>query len=518
MAFSFLQEPISNPDDFIVFSNWAPIIGYTLYRSDDNYTDDKFYYKLVLKVDSGILSNNIINQGTLKQRPNGYSVDVVNGRARAIFDLRDIVNSTLCDTVIDLNCIGIPFGSIHELGDNTYECSSDATPCQPIFSKNGDREGKYQIDQFLVYSKEWYSDSQFTSPSIQVESGNAIAWFIRATEPLTTPRGTDPYAFIDEAVTKKYMPIPLSLGGVGNSRFLSDVSEKNVHSFKAGLTLDGYINKVKVDDYHTVAFINKGYQWNCQLEWIRVEYFEADGTALNAGNLLNVNTGTTLYGGSDPTTQTQNTLQDECLLYFGCGPANLQAQSIDTSLRPFAVNNRTWSFYTIQGFSDTLPDGKVTAKYYFVRQEDDCKPFLTVRLGWVNSKGAYDYFNFMKKSEITTDITRTHYESMLGTYNKSVFRYNDTDRGKNINKVTALKKQKIQTDWLTETEALMIESLLVSTNVFTIKNLKAGVGTEYTQPVVITDKSFKKKTLVNDGIKIQYTVNIEFANLTNTNN
>ena len=52
----------------------------------------------------------------------------------------------------------------------------------------------------------------------------------------------------------------------------------------------------------------------------------------------------------------------------------------------------------------------------------------------------------------------------------------------------------------------------------TIKNLKAGVGTEYTQPVVITDKSFKKKTLVNDGIKIQYTVNIEFANLTNTNN
>ena len=206
------------------------------------------------------------------------------------------------------------------------------------------------------------------------------------------------------------------------------------------------------------------------------------------------------------------------MLYFGCGPANLQAQSIDTSLRPFAVNNRTWSFYTIQGFSDTLPDGKVTAKYYFVRQEDDCKPFLTVRLGWVNSKGAYDYFNFMKKSEITTDITRTHYESMLGTYNKSVFRYNDTDRGKNINKVTALKKQKIQTDWLTETEALMIESLLVSTNVFTIKNLKAGVGTEYTQPVVITDKSFKKKTLVNDGIKIQYTVNIEFANLTNTNN
>ena len=516
MSLSFIQEPVANPDDYIVFSNWSPINGYTLYRSDDNYTDDKYYYKLVLEVKSGIPDNNLIVQGSLRQRPNGYSVDIVNGRARAIFDLRDIVNSTLCDTVIDNNCIGVPFGSIHEVGANTYECSSDAIPCKPIFSKNGDRNGKYQIDQFLLYSKEWYSDDQFKSPSIQVESGNAISWWIKASMPLTTPRGDDPYAFIDERVTRTYMPIPVALGGVGDSKFLSDVSEDGVHSFKPGLTLEGHINKVKVDDYHTVAFINRGNYFNCMLEWIRVEYFEADGTPLNSGNLVNTNTGTTLFGGSDPATQTQDTLQDEMLLYFGCGPANLQAQSIDTTLRPFAVNNRTWAFYTIQGMSD-YTDARVTDKYYFVRQWDDCKEFLTVRLGWVNSKGAYDYFNFVKKSEITTDITRTHYESMLGTYDKSVFRYNDTDRGKNVNKVTALKKQKIQTDWLTEVEALMIESLLVSTNVFTIKNIKAGVGTEFTQPVVVTDKSFKKKTLINDGIKIKYTINIEFANLTNTN-
>jgi len=36
-------------------------------------------------------------------------------------------------------------------------------------------------------------------------------------------------------------------------------------------------------------------------------------------------------------------------------------------------------------------------------------------------------------------------------------------------------------------------------------------------PVVITDKRFTKKTSVNNKIKIQYTVNLEYANKVRTN-
>ena len=116
----------------------------------------------------------------------------------------------------------------------------------------------------------------------------------------------------------------------------------------------------------------------------------------------------------------------------------------------------------------------------------------------------------------------------MGTYDKSVYRYNDTDRGKSVNKVTAVTKQTIQTGWISEQDGWLIENLLLSRNVFTIRNLVTNIceepdywgmdfGTATTQPVLVTDKSFKKKTTINDGIKIQYTIKIEFAQSVNTN-
>ena len=53
----------------------------------------------------------------------------------------------------------------------------------------------------------------------------------------------------------------------------------------------------------------------------------------------------------------------------------------------------------------------------------------------------------------------------------------------------------------------------MSTNVQIVEN----ADTDYTVPVLITDKSIVRKTQANDGVKIQYTINIEYANPLNTN-
>ena len=133
-------------------------------------------------------------------------------------------------------------------------------------------------------------------------------------------------------------------------------------------------------------------------------------------------------------------------------------------------------------------------------------------MAWRNSVGGYDYWNFNKKSTQTLSVERNNYNALIGTYNKSVWRYNDTQRGKTTRQTTASLKETLNTDWLSENEATLMEKLLMSTNVYIIENS----ATEFTQGVLITDSSIVKKTVANDRL-IQYTINIEYANPINTN-
>jgi hypothetical protein len=205
------------------------------------------------------------------------------------------------------------------------------------------------------------------------------------------------------------------------------------------------------------------------------------------------------------------------LLYFGCGPANLEASTVDafssagTSSGAAKPSNFSgWAYYTIRGVDDTYAG--MTDLYYFIKQDGSCKGYKVRRLAFRNSLGAYDYFNFKMKSTQTVDIRRNNFSTMLGTFDKSKYRYNNTQRGKATRQVTATVKETLNTDWITEEDANLLEKLIMSTNVYIVENS----DTTYTEGVVITDSSFIRKTNVNDNL-IQYTVQIEYANPLNTN-
>ena len=101
---------------------------------------------------------------------------------------------------------------------------------------------------------------------------------------------------------------------------------------------------------------------------------------------------------------------------------------------------------------------------------------------------------------------------MIGTFNKSKYRYNNTQRGQKTRQVTAKLKETLNTDWITEAQGVLIEKLLMSTDAQIVVN----DDTDNTEGVIITDSSFVKKTVANDKL-IQYTINIEYANPINTN-
>ena len=485
---SFVQEPINTTSKAPVITNWTPMVGYMVYQDD---ISGLFYFKLILEVRLDDASGTLI--GKIKQRRNGYSVDIANNDARAFFDLRDIVNSVLTPTVFDQNDTGQPFRTIHKVGVNTA-----AKP----FSVNGDNttDGT-QIQTIFVKAYQQYSEtasaipSEDTSPTV-----NDTLHYMEASLPLMTERSSSA-DYVQSTAFNVYN------GSGATDLFLSDLQTDS-----GEYNLTGYINYIQETDYHTVAFLNDNTNFDSDIDFIEVAYYTSAGALIGGKQYIPNVSGN---GGEAPT---DGSLTDaERLLYFGAGPGNLEASTVTPNggssgdAQPSNFSN--WAYYTIRGTGNaTSTIAYKTATYYFIKEDGSCKGFKVRRLAWRNSVGGYDYFNFKLKSTQTTSINRDNYNSMIGTFNKSRYRYNNTQRGKTTRQTTAILRETINTDYITEAQGVLIEKLLMSTDVQIVQN----ADTDFTEGVIITDSSFVKKTSANDKL-IQYTINIEYANPINTN-
>ena len=477
MAFTFEQEPVNTTSKVPVITNWTPLIGYMVYRSDS--IASWYFYKLVLEVRLDDASGTLLAK--MKQRRNGYSSDVTNNRARAFFDLRDIVNSQLQNTVTDQNDTGAPFRTIHKVGVNTA-----AKP----FSVNDN-----QLKTIYVKAYEFYSTAATTTPTDQTGSAiNDTLYYIQASLPLMTARSTDTDYIQSNAFN------------VYNASSATDLFLSDVETSAGDYSLSGYINYIQDTDYHTVAFLNDNSNFDSDIDFIEVAYYNSSGSLINSKQYI---ANISANGGEAPT---DGSLTDsERLLYFGCGAGNLEAQSDTTAARP--SNNSGWVYYTIRGTGNN--SGTIaykTATYYFIKQSGSCKDFKVRRLAWRNSVGGYDYFNFKMKSTQTINVQRDNYNSMIGTFNRSKWRYNNTQRGKTTRQTTANLTEMLNTDWITEQDANLLEKLIMSTDVYIVEN----ADTDFTQAVIVKDSTFIKKTKANDNM-IKYTINIEYANPVNTN-
>ena len=476
MAFTFVQEPIGSTTTSPVLTNWTPVVPYTVYRS--NSVASYFYYKLVLEVRLDTSGGELLAK--LKQRRNGYTTDIAVNYARATFDIRDIVNTQLEHTLQDMND---KTTSIHTLGKNA--------PAKP-YSKN-----YHQVKKIYVKAYENYSTAENTSPTDQTGSAiNDTKFYIAASLDLNTPRGTDD--FQDTAFSA------YSLDGDGDL-FLSDVQEQGFNLAVGGTS--ARVNYVQSDDYHTVGFLNGEDDFDSIPSRMYITYYDSSGSIIGSTQYI---TNSDASGGAVPQTSgTEVNLTSEMLLYFGAGPGNLQAQSAKTAVRP--SNFTDWHFYTVQAYN---ADGSAarSAKYYFVNQDGSCRGFKVRRLAWINSKGCWDYFNFRSKSIQKLEVKRNNYERMLGSFSEDMYAYDNFRGGKTTRATTAVLKETIQTDFISEADAVLLENLIMSTSVQIVQNS----DTDYTVPVMITSSSFIRKTVANDRL-IKYTIEIEYANPVNTN-
>ena len=161
-------------------------------------------------------------------------------------------------------------------------------------------------------------------------------------------------------------------------------------------------------------------------------------------------------------------------------------------------------YYTIQFGKETAfpvytPASRV---YCFYIIPDDCR-FDNVRLGWTNTCGGVDYFNFTKKSELSYNYDRKQYQKVVGQYNAATFSFNTYDRGTTDRYVNTTKGLQINSDWISVGEFELLQTLCRSNDVFIINDDATLTPVLVdTQNFVIKDERYSK--LYNVTLNLKY--------------
>jgi hypothetical protein len=185
-------------------------------------------------------------------------------------------------------------------------------------------------------------------------------------------------------------------------------------------------------------------------------------------------------------------------------PANLNDWT-GLTVKPSLFPN--WRCYTV-GILNAA-NGSVSETYIFYNAHDygqsDCN-WDNIRLGWVNSRGGWDYFNFTKKSETTNEIERKQYRKVLFNGSPTIFSPNDRSLLQRQN--LAQQVLTVTSDYITEGEFQLLRSLLVSNQVTW---LTEEAGTPVEVPVNIEDTSFVEKKN-RDGKQYNVTLRVRLSN------
>ena len=181
--------------------------------------------------------------------------------------------------------------------------------------------------------------------------------------------------------------------------------------------------------------------------------------------------------------------------FFAANPSNL----ID-----FGLDFTDVKYYTIQiGKETAFPVYSARSRVYcFYIVPNDCK-FDNVRLGWSNTVGGVDYFNFTKKSELSYNYDRKQYQKVIGNYNTASFSFNTYDRGITDRYVNTTKGLQINSDWVSVGEFNLLQTLCRSNDVYIIND--DGTTTPVlvdTQNFVIKDERYSK--LYNVTLNLKY--------------
>jgi len=214
----------------------------------------------------------------------------------------------------------------------------------------------------------------------------------------------------------------------------------------------------------------------------------------------------------------------ERLQFFGVGPQNLTAQTIDAGFATH-FNAGTVAHYEVFFMDDstTVPSNTSTASmaslcYRFEVKSASCiyrslngtNKYNYVTLAWQNSLGAWDYQPFALKHQRTTgNIERKTFDQVAGNWNTAgtgvQFAYRGDEGGLTTTQVTARQSMVAHTDLFNEDEVDFLENLWLSPKVQLLNYDGSSI------PITITGKNWVRKNNLNEGGPFTYQITFEYG-------
>ena len=501
----------TNTFDECLPSNYWPIAPVTVRIDDDLSSFYKVKYILKIYKDSVSVSNQLM---TLKQRTNNNSSTT---NQVAIFDIKDVVNTQLKFTNNDSNNTSY---TVHKIGSNDVD---------KLFSKNNGT-----IKTIVVVATWERATSATAAPEEQTgDTVQMTMYFSPATFRLFQIVNEDINPlnkyFINDSISKALTNV-----GMQYDTRIRNAPEGGTGIF--GTKLIGNINYVSEKFcYHTLGFLNKT-GWGSDGQYISLQYYNKDGST--NGSLYTIQNNSS-QGGVAPTSATDD---ESYMLFVGVGTANLQTYTGACFKDGVSTTNfdgqpsemGDWAYYRVRFCNSSDGTGFKSTLYYFVKDTTikryvdvagdgyvtNCQNQEVMRLGWINERGAWDYYNFRGGFVETLTTERSNYSSMIGSEELNegtVYTFDTWSRGKRVLKTNTKLTAKVETQFISQETAEFLEPLFSSPAVMIIDNgLTTQTFEDYSQPVIITSKSFERKTTEKNRIEIKYTFDIEYASQLNT--
>jgi len=231
---------------------------------------------------------------------------------------------------------------------------------------------------------------------------------------------------------------------------------------------------------------------------IRFEYYDSEGNSLG-GETIDIDTANGAY-------DVWSANAKNLIVHVGCYPANLQGWS--STFRTLLTAATPVKYYTINAAGLSAR----TQTYTININCTNTKGYESIRLCWLNQWGVWDYYTFTQKSVRSTTTQGSTYKQLEGTWNQSKYRLDSFRGGKKAFRVNAMEKITMNTDFVTEADAVIFEELINSPEVYLLKGYQTddarSVLNQYVTPVRITTSNFTTKTIANDKL-MQYTFEIE---------
>jgi len=185
-------------------------------------------------------------------------------------------------------------------------------------------------------------------------------------------------------------------------------------------------------------------------------------------------------------------------------PGNLN-DSTGLPVKPSLFPN--WRYYQVVILNSSNNPVSETYIFYNAKAygQSDCW-WDKIRLGWVNSRGGWDYFNFTKKSEVSNEIQRKPYRKVLFNGGPTIFSTND--RGKTDRRNLVEQVITATSDYISEGEFTLLRSMMVSNQVTW---LSTDQGKPIEIPVNMEDTSYVEKK-IRDGKLYNVTIKFKVAN------